>query len=92
MSITRFVDRVIRIPTAAKPLMDSLLPWKARVLQRTLEPGPRWRLYCTSRRLPFVARRWRRKATEVSWWKRRRLMVSSPFPKGGCLRQQTEGF
>jgi hypothetical protein len=36
------------------------------VLQRTLEPGPSWRLYCTIRRLPFVARRWRRQATEVS--------------------------
>ena len=42
---------------------------KRGVLQRTLEPGPHWRLYCTIRRLPFVARRWRRT--------RRRLAVGS---------------
>ena len=29
---------------------------KARVLQRTLEPGPSWCLYCTLRHLPLVAR------------------------------------
>ena len=51
---------------------------KRGVLQRTLEPGPHWRLYCTIRRLPFVARRWRRQATEVSCWKRRRIAYLTP--------------
>ena len=51
------------------PPLIGLFPRKARVLQRTLEPGPHWRLYCTIRRLPFVARRWRRR--------RRRLAVGS---------------
>ena len=36
--------------------VNSLPFSKARVLQRTLEPGPSWCLYCTLRRLPFVAR------------------------------------
>ena len=51
---------------AASPLLVSLLPRKARVLQRTLEPGPHWRLYCTIRRLPFVARRWRRRRRRLA--------------------------
>ena len=51
--------------SAVKPLVVSLLPREGE--------GPSWRLYCTLRRLPFRARRWRRQATEVSWWKRRRL-------------------
>ena len=38
-AISRYGDRVIRNPTAAK-LLVSLLPWKAKVLQRTFEPGP----------------------------------------------------
>jgi hypothetical protein len=65
-AIARYLCRVFRNPTAAKPLIVSLLPRKARVLQWTFEPGPSWRLYCTPRRLPFGARRWRRQATEVS--------------------------
>ena len=28
----------------------------AAVLQRTAEPGPSWRFYCTLKRLPFGAR------------------------------------
>ena len=28
----------------------------AAVLQRTAEPGPSWRFYCTLKRLPFRAR------------------------------------
>ena len=59
-ALARLVVRVFRTPIAAQPLMDSLLPRKARVLQRTLEPGPSWRFYCTIKRLPFVARRWLR--------------------------------
>ena len=51
---------------AASPLLVSLLPRKARVLQRTLEPGPHWCLYCTIRRLPFVARRWRRRRRRLA--------------------------
>ena len=51
--------RVVLV-NAVKLLVVSLLPWKARVLQRTLEPGPSWRLYCTLRRLPLEARRWLR--------------------------------
>ena len=90
VSFTRCWDRVIRIPTAAEPLMVSLLSRKARVLQRTLEPGPSWRLYCTLKRLPFRARRWRRQATEVSGWVRRRLMVSPPFPKAAVLQRTAE--
>ena len=40
VSFARFWCRVIRNPMAAELLIVSLLPWKARVLQRTLEPGP----------------------------------------------------
>ena len=46
------------------PMLGTL--GKARVLQRTLESGLSGRLYCTIRCLPFVTRRWRRQATEVS--------------------------
>ena len=69
--------------SAVKPLVDSLLPRKARVLQRILEPGPSWRFYCTLKRLPFRARRWRRQATEVSrWMRRRRIPLLRPFGPG----------
>ena len=52
--------------STVKLLFVSLLPWKAKVLHRTFEPGPSWRFYCPLKRLSFVARRWRHQATEVS--------------------------
>ena len=77
------------VDSAVKLLIGSLLPRKARVLQRTFEPGPSWRLYCTLRRLPFRARRWRRQATEVSCWERRRLRTC--FPLRGKSRKAGKG-
>ena len=56
VSFARYRDRFFRIPSAAEPLIVSLLPRKAKVLHRTFEPGPSWRFYCTLKRLPFGAR------------------------------------
>ena len=46
-AVAIFTDRVKQHTTTAR---------NAAVLQRTAEPGPSWRFYCTLKRLPFVAR------------------------------------
>ena len=75
---------------AASPLLVSLLPRKARVLQRTLEPSPHWRLYCTIRRLPFVARRWRRRRRRLADGGAAGWPTSRPrFGKGSSLPKAT---